>query len=467
MTVWEMLDEAAARLDTAFEDQPALEATVRLAIGQAYESQGRHEEARHHLERVVALVRDLEASDASRFADASFALVITLESVGDLDAAASACDEGLGQLDDAIRNAQDDDPERIRGLRAQRATGLERLASVRIASSDFEAAASALREATQILHELHGENSDELATAHNNLGALYWHLARYDDAERSYRSAIDSLRAIHGDRHPSVATTLGNLAVVLKSAGHIDEAEPLYHESLEVFRHAYGETHPHIANTLNNIARVHEARGDLQRAESMFREALAMRIAIHGDEHFEVAAAMHNLGTLLQLRDEWTEAEDVLQRAFEMRRRLLGDHASVAESHLALASAAEQRGDSTARLEHLREAVRIRRTVFGPGSYLGFALLELGHALVEEGSFEPADSVLAEGVALMRRAAPESRDAIARGLYDRAHALEGRGSSADAILTARECLAIRREIHPPDSPAIEAAEALLERLDTD
>lgn len=463
MTVWQMLDDAAARIDDALEEQPELEATVRLVIGRAYDSQGRHREAREHFERVVALLRSDETTGTVRFSEALFVLSATLESLGELEAAARICSEGLERIDEPPPG--DDKFVDPHELRAQRAAGLERLASIRVASSDFEGAAQVLDEATRILRELHGEGSDELASAHNNLGALYWHLARYEDAERSYRSALASQRALHGDRHPSVATTLGNLAVVVKSAGRIDEAEPLYEEALEIFRHAYGESHPLIANTLNNIARLHEARGNLEPAERLLREALEMRVAVHGPEHIDVAAAMHNLGMLLQLREQWAEAEDLLRRAFDMRRESLGDHASVAESHLALANAARHRGDDVERVDHLREAVRIRRGVFGPGSYLAFALLELGDALVAERVFGEADTILAEGLSMLRQASPETRGAIARGLFDHARALEALGRPEEALREARECLAIRRDILDPTAADLEAARALVRRLD--
>jgi serine/threonine-protein kinase len=57
--VEEVLDKAAAKIDTAFADQPEVEAEVRQAIGSAYKSLGLYDKADPQLKRALSLKREL------------------------------------------------------------------------------------------------------------------------------------------------------------------------------------------------------------------------------------------------------------------------------------------------------------------------------------------------------------------------------------------------------------------------
>jgi serine/threonine protein kinase len=63
LTVKEVLDRAAARIGDRFNGQPSVEAAIRMAIGQSYESLSLHLLAIPHFERAVALRRANLGSD--------------------------------------------------------------------------------------------------------------------------------------------------------------------------------------------------------------------------------------------------------------------------------------------------------------------------------------------------------------------------------------------------------------------
>lgn len=464
MTVWQMLDAAAPKLDEAFVGQPGVEATLRLTVGEAYREQGRHELARTHVERAVELRREAGESSRYELAHALFALARTLEALDETAAAERACREGLGlvdQLEDAAHEeaALDEFPAMIAAVQALRADGTEQLSIVRMAAADFAGAEELMHEVLGLNREVHGEDSAEVVATLNNLAALQWYLARYESAEESYRRALAGMRRLHGEQHPKVATCLGNLAVVVKTAGRLDEAEPLYREALDIFRHSFGSSHPLVANSLNNLARLHEARGRFDEAEPLMREALQMRIAVHGERHSDVAAAMHNLGTLLQKAGKWDEAERHVRAGHDMRRELLGDHAATAESLLGLAVGARQRGDFEEAAAHLRDAVRIRRGVFGQSPYLAHALTELGLVLVELRSWAEACVHLTEAVEFLRASDPADPAARAKALHALARARDGMGNRAEAVAAADECLQICESLYGAgDQPLLEARE---------
>ena len=66
VTVAEVLDQAAERLqgETALADQPAVEAAVRLTIGNTYRALGDFSEAKTHFERALEIRRAASEGDA-------------------------------------------------------------------------------------------------------------------------------------------------------------------------------------------------------------------------------------------------------------------------------------------------------------------------------------------------------------------------------------------------------------------
>src|SRR5207249_4003772 len=57
LTVKEALDRAAAKIGERFQDQPLVEAAIRMTIGAAYSNLGEYQPAALHLERALALRR--------------------------------------------------------------------------------------------------------------------------------------------------------------------------------------------------------------------------------------------------------------------------------------------------------------------------------------------------------------------------------------------------------------------------
>src|SRR5262249_9778246 len=61
--VEEVLDKAAAKVETAFPEQPEVEASVRLAIGRAYSGLGLYAKAEPHLRRALELRQRVLGAD--------------------------------------------------------------------------------------------------------------------------------------------------------------------------------------------------------------------------------------------------------------------------------------------------------------------------------------------------------------------------------------------------------------------
>ena len=269
LTVLEVLDEAADRIaprgDLA--DQPEVEASVRLVIGNTYESLGRFAAARPHLERALELRGGVEAGTPEALEAAS----------------------GLGVL--YLRLEMHDRAEAI------------------------------LRQVLDHRTATLGEDHPATLTAINNLATVLWAQGRYDEVEPLDRRTLAARRRVLGPDHPNTLRSLNGLAATLFNQGRFVDAVPLFEEALAAQRRVLGENHPDTLTLGNNLAAVYNELDRSVEAEVLLRDVLAARIRVLGEDHPETAMTVHNLGVTLVQLGRSGEAVEVLERAVAMRSR--------------------------------------------------------------------------------------------------------------------------------------------------
>jgi serine/threonine-protein kinase len=266
VTVREVLDSAALRVEDELAGQPLVQAGLRGTIGRTYLSLGLLDAAEPQLRR--ALEQRLE-----HLGPRHRNVAISMLDLGALAYARQALDEA------------------------------ERL----------------FQGSLEIFRGTHGERGGE-AKALTSLGAVHWSKGKLAEAERDQREALDLCRAVSGPRSYEAAEVLSNLCSVLLAQGKLDEAEAGLMETLEIQRAKYGPQHPLIAKGLDALAGVHKRKGSFARAEQLYLEALAMEIALLGESHADVAVTRKNLGVLYRERENLPAAEEQLQTCLAIRR---------------------------------------------------------------------------------------------------------------------------------------------------
>ncbi|MBX3601333.1 MAG: serine/threonine protein kinase [Rubrivivax sp.] len=348
VSVRELLDKAAARVDSELAADPAVATRMRLALATAYHSWGLYDEA---LAQAQAARAETEARGADGDADRGLALLLL-----------GTVTHDLGRLEEQL---------------------------------DWTRQAEALLRRTGPAAE-HGRALGDLALSLNSL-------RRRDEAEPVFREAIAVLRQVHGGDHDDIAWLLNNLAWTLHATGRLDEAAPVYEEALAM-QQRLGIAAITRSQTQSNLAGLHLDRGDLDRAEALWRQTLAELEAVFGaGGHAAVARMQELLARVLLDRGRVHEALALTEPALQTTLRLMGEqHRWTAQSLGAHAGAllAAGRVDEAATLA--RRSLAVRQAVLPAGHLqIAFSLSLLARVAEARGDLAGAERGYREALALI------------------------------------------------------------------
>ena len=347
VTVREVLDAAAVRVEGELASQPLVQASLRSTIGRTYLSLGLHDASEVQLRRALDQRRALLGPRHHDVAESLCDLGELLYARRSLDEAQDVFDEAL----DVFREAS--------GARsADTAKTLSNLGAVQWAKGELEKAEQAQRQALAIRREVDGAGSLEFAVIQNNLCGVLLAQGRLDETEACLIEALDVQRAKLGTEHPLVAKSLDNLGVVLYRKGDLERAEGLYREALDLERKLLGDAHPDVAVTRKNLAVLYVDRGDLAAAEEQLRACLVARERCYPPADFRVFLTQIDLADVLARRGAWDAAEELVEQALASARSA---QATYGKRSLALYRAAavfEAHGDAARSAALLEEARR-------------------------------------------------------------------------------------------------------------
>jgi serine/threonine protein kinase/Tfp pilus assembly protein PilF len=355
VTVEQVLDKAAGKVEKGFPGQPEVEGDVRMAIGETYYRLGRLDRAEPQLENALRLRTLALGPDHPE----------TLDAVNDL----ALVRKQRGKLAEA-------EPLYRQNLDARRRV-------------------------------LGSEHPDTLL-AINNLASLLAETGKLADAEQLFRENLEARRRTGGAEGPQTLVAANNLAVVLAEEGKLEEAAELYRQTLQTRMRLLGADHPDTVLSAHNLGAVLQSSGRLAEAEPLLRQNLEARRRVLGPEHFETLQSLNSLAGLLKDRGKLDEAERLLQEGLSASRRVLGpDHPDTLRTMNNLAGALEQAGKRTEAETLAREALTRGRRVLPPDhpSLLG-ALGVLGAVLNEAGKPQESETLLRECLAGRRKTLP-------------------------------------------------------------
>jgi len=196
------------------------------------------------------------------------------------------------------------------------------------AVGDYRNAAIQL-EAQSRSAEREGRCDLALAVVLNNLGAAYYELGRYRDAQRAYEQSIHIRRLLAEDSTRDAARTLSNLGSIYLKLKLTTQAEQTLLRAVSILESTDAASLTTASGWLN-LAAAYTSERRWEEAEELIRKALHARERTLGAEHRDVAMALNNLGQLLHERGRDSEAQPLLERAVGTWEQALGpDHPQV------------------------------------------------------------------------------------------------------------------------------------------
>jgi serine/threonine protein kinase/Tfp pilus assembly protein PilF len=354
--VRDLLDDAAAEIDSEWSGEPEVQARLRWSIGNGYKALTLFDQAERHL---VAALRMQQALHGPRDPD----VAQTME-----DLASTLWFQGqFAEAEALYRDCLDIRRDIYGGEHEAVARSLNHLAASLNSQAKHEAAESYYRRSLDMRLRLFGDRHELVARSKNNLATCLMDQQRYEDAEKLFREAVAIVQALHGREHVDVAGGLTNLAWCLSSMGRTSESEQLYRDALIIKREALGDDHASVAVTLYQLARLLNTAGQSEEAERLCREALEIRRQRLEPTHPVILSTTSLLGRILGARGDWDGAETTYQDLVRLRRLAYpGNDARITDAQIDLAQCLGALGRVEEAEPLLVEGLRRVEAGFGP-----------------------------------------------------------------------------------------------------
>ncbi len=387
----EVLDDAAARVDSQLAGEPEVEAAVRTTIGRAYHGMGLFAEARPHLQRALEIRRSL-----------------------------------------------------LPPMHADIAASLNHLGALLYDLDDFAGAEALFRQSLEQRRRLHPDGHPDLAESLQNLGWVLQTRGQYDQVEPLYAQALAMLRQFSGNDSIEAAGLLGRWGQLHFVQNHFDAARAPLVEARDMLHRLGADQTPQAAALLIQLGKLEAAVGRVPQAEALLREALELTRRVHGDVHPDVAWSLQRLGMLLHAKGCYAQAEPMLREACAMNERLLApDSPYRARAHECLAALLLDRGDQAGAQEASQRAIDVWSARYRPGDpYLVWSYGRMGCVLAARGELDVAEHLLTSALEQGDAVLAEEPEQVVANLCALAEIKRSHGEPDQALARLSEALEV-------------------------
>ena len=250
VTVREVLDQAAKRVNEELSDEAVVCEAVHRTIGQTYMGLGLYEKSRLHFERAHQLVRKIYGPESLEYANSLadlgvvFGLTITYYPT---------------EIADSIR-----------------------------------------------LHEKLTNDEEETAQKYKILGDFLTRDRKYMESVSVYRKAISQYKKLNKEIPVDWLRGYGN---ALSFAGVLKEAEVTLALARNIAEKQHGKFSVEYADILHSLACYYDGFYCIDKSEKYFRDAADIRTQVLGRDHLGIAVTLLSIGDILYLKGEFEEAK--------------------------------------------------------------------------------------------------------------------------------------------------------------
>jgi serine/threonine-protein kinase len=215
------------------------------------------------------------------------------------------------------------------------------------------------------------------------------------------------------------------------------------------------------AELYQTLGGVYRGLADLGAAERLSRQAWEQRRALYGDQHPDVAESRMAMARVAADRGDLNEAEAMAREALETMRAVLErDHPRVAETLDGMGEVLVAAGDYPAAIEALEESVAILERQGDEAVLIG-PLGSLADARFYAGDYETSDLLDRRLLGIIESHLGASHPAYAARLINLAACRAWLGYPEEAEQRYRDALAIYERYHGRRHPAVASTLAML------
>ena len=268
VTVREILDDASKKLDTQFQNRPAVQAELRTTNGRTYHGLGEYDKAVAEQRHAVNLWKQVVPTKPHQQINAMLSLADSLYRKNLPYKAEKLLDEVLELCH------QDLDKFSVEAVRAwsSKGTVLAQQGRLNDAKSVYEKALA--------YRERVGTGRQPRTFLDFNYGMLLVRLGELEQARELFEHRLEIETDTLGAKHPQTLATLSALALVLRSLNPEAALEP-YKQAVALKTEVLGPTHDGTLGTINHYARALSKVGQHELAEKTLLDAIELVRVTH------------------------------------------------------------------------------------------------------------------------------------------------------------------------------------------
>jgi tetratricopeptide (TPR) repeat protein len=301
-------------------------------IGRCFIDMKEYGAAENALTEAAAIYEELEGPQSLKYAESLALLAHAYAHLKMLDESEKAFKDAIRVYRDALYNHKDNTwlPEVREAIKEP---NLHPLSSVAYALADCATlflirgwehrAIQFIEEALEIrryLYSRHQKFRPMIAQTLNKLAELKKAINDATGAEMAISECIEICISTMGKDSAATAHAISTKASLLAGKKQFREALKLYEESTTTYGIALGKDHPIFAQEVIKLGRAQEFIEDFASAEKSYRKGLELLQKVTGEDSLQVAEAAMCLGTLLIRKLDIDNGVDHLRNAVKIRK---------------------------------------------------------------------------------------------------------------------------------------------------
>ena len=200
-----------------------------------------------------------------------------------------------------------------------------------------------------------------------NLANSYTDLNRFADALKMHEQVLAVRREKLGADHPDTLTSMHAVAISFASLGRYADAAKLNEKTLALHQAKLGPDHPHTLSSMNNLAQTYSYLRRFEDACALHEKTLALMKAKLGNDHPSTLKSMHNLAVSYADLGRHDDAIALQLQTLAARRAKLGpDHPDTLSSMYGLANNYAEAGRHADALKLYQETLAPAGAKLGP-----------------------------------------------------------------------------------------------------